>query len=191
VGLYIYASTLYPGGSQADLNSFGFDWKHNYWCNLMNEAGMNGIENPARPIAIGAMIILCISLTAFFFQFGKHYITDKSWGIVFKIASILSMTAAALMFTSYHDLMTILSSIFGAIVVIGIILKVYRRPLSFYKWLGGFNLLLLALNNIVYYTNYGIDHLPLLQKLTFIFVLIWIFGLSLTMVQDKNELKPG
>ncbi|MGB5430515.1 MAG: hypothetical protein WBM94_12640, partial [Eudoraea sp.] len=51
IGLYIYAASLYPGGSQLDSNSLGFDWMNNYWCNLMNENGMNGLENPARPFA--------------------------------------------------------------------------------------------------------------------------------------------
>ncbi|MBT8238589.1 MAG: hypothetical protein HKN51_09070, partial [Saprospiraceae bacterium] len=54
MGLYVYATTLYPGGSQADINSVGYDWGNNYWCNLMSENGMNGLENPARPISLFA-----------------------------------------------------------------------------------------------------------------------------------------
>lgn len=50
--LYYYSSTLYPGGSQADINTIGFDWVNNYWCNLMNEKGMNGELNQARSFAI-------------------------------------------------------------------------------------------------------------------------------------------
>ena len=33
--LYVVAAQYYPGGSQADQASRGFDWVHNYWCNLV------------------------------------------------------------------------------------------------------------------------------------------------------------
>jgi len=49
-GLFVYAASLYPGGSQADINSDGFNWVHNFWCNLMLENALNGRENPARPV---------------------------------------------------------------------------------------------------------------------------------------------
>jgi hypothetical protein len=62
----MYASMLYPGGSQADLQSVGYDWIHNYWCNLMNDQAMNGQSNPAKPFAVVAMVILCLSLLVFF-----------------------------------------------------------------------------------------------------------------------------
>lgn len=76
--LYYYASTLYPGGSQADLHSDGFDWVHNYWCNLMNEKGGNGQINTARRMAIFAMMLLCVSLSVFFVQFAQFFTTDPT-----------------------------------------------------------------------------------------------------------------
>ena len=99
VGLYVFAASLYPGGSQANMNSVGFDWFNNYWCNLMNEKAMNGLENPARPIAITAMIILCASLLLFFIQFAKHYVKNRTWKMIIQILGTLSMISAALIFT--------------------------------------------------------------------------------------------
>mgnify|MGYP000754487863 FL=1 len=66
IGIYIYASQLYPGGSIVDINSIGFDWRNNHWCNLMRESGLNGIQNQARPVAIGGISILCFSMIVFF-----------------------------------------------------------------------------------------------------------------------------
>ena len=188
----MYASMLYPGGSQADLQSVGYDWINNYWCNLMNDQAMNGQPNPAKPFAVVAMVILCLSLLVFFIQFALVFEGGKIWGHIIKWNAILSMSFAMLMFTAYHDVMTMLSSIFGLFVVIGIIRAVYRSNLTIYK-IGGFLcLVLLGINNYIYYSLDGIVVLPLVQKITFVVVLIWILGLNFEMVEmkrKKNRLK--
>ena len=188
VGLYIFSSTLYPGGSQANLNSEGFDWINNYWCNLMNEKGMNGQPNPAKPYSIIAMIILCLSLMFFFIQFAQIYSKSKIWKRIIKTSGIISMSFAILIFTKYHDLMTTLSSIFGLFVVIGIIREVYKSKLSIYKITGVICILILGLNNYIYYTQQFIEVLPLLQKITFAIVLLWIIGLNFEINKKKIKL---
>ena len=117
VGLYLFSSILYTGGSQADINSTGFDWIHNYWCNLLNEKGMNGQPNPAKPYAIFATVVLCLSLIVFFIQFAKTFSKSVFWKQIIIVNGALSMSFATLIFTQYHDLMTIVSSIFGLFVV--------------------------------------------------------------------------
>lgn len=184
-GLYIYAASLYPGGSQADLNSTRFDWINNYWCNLMNENGMNGLENPARPIAIFAMIILCSSLALFFLQFAKYYVEKGIWRLTIQIAGTLSMTSAMLIFTEYHDLLTTISSVFGVLVVVGIFRTIYKSDMKAFKVIAIVCVLLLGVNNFIYYSGNSIEYLPLLQKITFALVLAWIVGLNSKM-KSKN-----
>jgi hypothetical protein len=145
----------------------------------MNEKGMNEQINPARPYAIAAMIILCSSLAAFFVQFALTFAKTALWKRLIAICGTISMILAILIFTEYHDIMTILSSIFGLVVVVGIIKEIYLSRLTFYKITGIICVLLLGLNNYIYYTKSGIEALPLLQKITFAVVLIWILGLSL------------
>lgn len=176
--LYLYSANLYPGGSQADSDSTGFDWLHNYWCNLMNEQAMNGMVNPARPFAITAMVILCGSLAVFFYQFAEFLTKAKTWKLLIRWGGLLSMFFAALMFSPYHDLMTIISSIFGLLVVAGIIKEIYLSSLLLYKVTGAFCLILLGLNNAIYYSTLGIAWLPLVQKVTLVIVLCWIVGLN-------------
>ncbi len=187
VVIYIYSSTLYPGGSQADLNSVGFDWINNYWCNLMNEKGMNGQMNPASPFAISAMIILFISLMLFFIQFARKFATNRIWRITIQTFGTAAMIFAALIFTKYHDLMTILSSVFGVVVVIGIILEIYKSKMIIFKLSGIVCIILLALNNYIYYSGQMIDYLPFIQKITFALVLIWVIGLNYQLT-GKNVL---
>lgn len=176
--LYAYAASLYPGGSQANLQTRGFDWVHNYWCNLTNLAAMNGQANPARPVAIAAMLILCASLAIFFVRFAKAYAPNAFWHKAIQFGGILSMFSAALIFTSYHDAMTIVASIFGVFVVLGIIKAVYNSSLKGYKISGVLCIGLLLVNNYIYYTQNGLAFLPLLQKITFAFVLLWVLGLN-------------
>ena len=187
LGLYIYSSTLYPGGSQVDLHSVGFDWVHNYWCNLLNKKGMNGLPNPARPFSILAMVILCISLMVFFIQFAETYTERKLSKRLIKVSGILSMLFALFIFTKYHDLMTIISSIFGLFVVIGIIRAIYKSELARFKISGLLCILLLGVNNYIYYTENYIEALPLLQKITFAFVLAWIIGLNYEMIKRNRH----
>lgn len=186
MGLYFYASTLYPGGSQNNVNSVGFDWVHNYWCNLMNLQGINGQPNPARPIAITGMVILCTSLALFFIQFANKVATVRSWKVIIKLFGIISMVLAVLIFTRYHDLMTTLSSVFGIFVVIGVIWEIYKSNMPYFKISGLLCILLLIVNNYVYYTQHGIEYLPLLQKLTFVFVLAWIVGINYKMTRKNG-----
>ena len=118
IGLYYYATTLYPGGSQADENSVGFDWGNNLWCNLMSEEALNGLENPASPVALFGMVVLCSSMTLFFFLFANYFEKDRNWNVIIKAAGALAMLSAVFIFTKYHDVMTTILSVCG---VVGII----------------------------------------------------------------------
>lgn len=176
--LFIFSSTLYPGGSQADINSVGFDWMNNYWCNLMRVNGINGAINPARPFALSALIMLCGSIAVFAYQFAEFSNQSEPWKKIIKWGGILSMSFATLLPTEYHDSIIIITSLFGLPVVIGIIKEIYGSNLSVYKASGVICLILIALNNVMYYTNQFIEWLPLIQKITFMLVLIWILGLN-------------
>ncbi len=69
---------LYPGGSQVDVNSKGFSWINNYWCNLLNENAISGQHNPGRPIALTGMAVLCFSLSFFLVCFAKIHGIKKA-----------------------------------------------------------------------------------------------------------------
>ena len=77
--------------------------------------------------------------------------------------------------------MTLLSSFFGLFAVIGIIVEIYKSELHFYKLTGVLCIAILAINNIIYYTEWGIYFLPLIQKISFVVVLAWVGGLTIEM----------
>ena len=164
IGLYVYATTLYPGGSQADINSVGFEWRHNYWCNLMSEDAMNGDENPASPVALLGMVILCSSMTLFFFQFANYFVKDSVWKMTIKISGALAMLSAIFIFTEYHDIMTTILSVCGVVGIIGIIRALHKNDLTFFKISGIICLVVVGVNNLFYYNENLIKYLPVVQK---------------------------
>lgn len=185
LSLYYYASTLYPGGSQANLTSVGFDWMHNYWCNLLNEQAMNGQLNPARPIAITALFLLCLSLAAFFMQFANKLSTNRLWKMAIQRSGAIALFFTLLIFTQFHDLMTTLASLFGSVTVIGIIWSIHKSKMSLFKWSGVLCILLMGLNNYIYYSEHWLAYLPFIQKITFVIVLAWVAGLNLKLTYSS------
>ncbi len=173
IALYITATLLYPGGSQVDAQSPGFSWMNNYWCNLLNEYAVNGQYNPAKPVAIAGMLTLCITLAVFWYLFPLYIKAAKASRSVIQGSGILSMVIILFLFTGMHDMVINLASLFGLIALLGVFLELYRNRWYGLCWFGIFNLLLVALNNYVYYTEGFITYLPLIQKISFASFLLW------------------
>ncbi|MFK7908112.1 MAG: hypothetical protein AB8B69_23475 [Chitinophagales bacterium] len=186
VGLYLYSASLFPGGSTMDLDFVGFDWVHNYWCDLMHFETINGQPNPAEPYAVFALFLLCASVLIFFFMFANVLAPSPKWRRAIQICGTISMIFAALIFTEYHNLMIVLSSAFGLVPSFGIILGIAKSDMNFYKATGVLCVFLLLLNNLFYYSSLYLNILPLIQKITFAIVLLWIVGLNWELARKKN-----
>ena len=104
VSLLLIAIMVYPGGSRADKNSVGFDWKNNYVSNLFTETAINGSHNLSRVWAISGMFFLSITFAVFFTEFSKR-IPSKGAGRVIKYFGIAAMICTFLVVTPYHDTM--------------------------------------------------------------------------------------
>ena len=156
----------------------GFDWRNNYWCNLMRENGLNGIKNDARPIAIVGITILCGSMIAFFFQFANHFEKNKNWKMAIKISGALAMLSATFIFTEYHDVMTTILSFGGIVVIIGMIRALHANQLTFLMVMGIFCMIIIGLNNFFYYNEDLIQYSPVIQKTAFVLILSWTVSLN-------------
>lgn len=188
IGLYLVAALLYPGGSQANPQGIGFSWMHNYWCNLFNTEAINGQPNPARPVALPAMLILCGSLALFWYQLPALFAFSKSGSRMLQGSGILSMTLAGLIVTPYHDLFINLAGLCGLVALIYTFTGLYRQQ---YKGLLGSGcgcLALMGLNNYIYYTRDHLYWLPSLQKVTFAFFLSWVCLLTWQIYRTRKLL---
>ena len=178
--LYVWASFYYPGGSQADAQSTGFSWVNNYWCNLLNSTAINGQTNPAQPIAMTAMVVLCISLAVFWYLFPMISLSKTLSVRITQFTGVAAMGTALLLNSSIdHDLITNLASLMGLVAVVGTLIGLRRLEWNVLFWFGTMNLLLVLLNNLLYYNAELIRYLPLVQKISFAAFLVWLFLISM------------
>lgn len=172
--IYYIASGYYPGGTNINPQTIGFDWTQNYWCDLLNTTAVNGNNNPARILALVGHLFLCSSLILFYSQFASK-MANGAWKLIIRNSGILSIICAFFIFTDYHDFFIGLSSAIGLPALLGITIIIRQSNLTVLKYLGILCLLLFFLNNAVYYSNLGLYYLPLIQKTTFIVVFNWVF----------------
>ena len=170
--LYV-ATRIYPGGSQIDKNSIGFDWSNNYLCNLFDPKAVNGENNSSQYWAIAGMLIICSSFGYFFFDFSKK-INSKKVANAIKFSGIASMFFAFLIVTPYHNQMIITSSFLALISIIYITIYVFKSRLYFFKVLCILCLSSLFVCNYVYYSKIYLEYLPILQKIALFLSVLWI-----------------
>ncbi len=187
--LYILAASKYPGGSQAYDYSIGFDWVHNYWCDLMKEVAYNKIVNPARPIAIAATFLLAFSVALFSIYFPKYLPVSSFWNTATRISGILAMAAATFIFTDLHDLVIVICSLFGLVTIAGVFKGLIHNKEKVHQRIAVFCFFLILMNNVFYYIEYYY-YLPFFQKITFAIILLWLMSINWLFVQ-KNGRTPS
>jgi hypothetical protein len=85
------------------------------------------------------------------------------------------MTSGILLFTKLdHDFITNLASLFGLIAMTGTLFGLHKNGWKMLYYFGLLNLILVGVNNVLYYNKELILYLPLVQKITFASFLIWI-----------------
>ena len=185
--LYIIAALLYPGGSGANKTAIGYSWTNNYWCNLLSEKAINGQINTARPVAVTAMFILGLSLSSFWIQFPTLIQLKRYYKLLIQLAGTVCMLLSFLLLTNVdHDLAINTSSAFGLIAMMGTLGALYQLKWKWLFALGLFDLLLIALNNYLYHSNEMI-YLPVVQKISFLFLLSWFSLISINLYQKSGS----
>lgn len=185
VCLYFLATLNYPGGSQANQFSNGFSWTDNYWCNLLDTKAINGKFNAAKPLALAAMMVLCITLAFFWIWFPVFAGMGKARIQITRYAGIAAMVTAFFLFTGPHDMIINAASLFGLVSVLGTFAGLYQLKWVWLLRMGIFNLLMVVINNICYYNKSLLIYLPVVQKITFLFFLLWISLISLRLSKLK------
>jgi hypothetical protein len=188
--LYFIATALYPGGSQANASSKGFSWLHNYWCNLLNENGINGEFNPGRYFAMTGMLVLCISMAVFWWLFAQLIPFNKRFQIAMQVSAIASACCGFFLFTHFHDVIINITGLLSFIAFAGTFAGLYKTGWQKLFWLGVFNIALIGFNNLIYYNKPYIVYLPVVQKITFLFFLVWICLIDVEL-SKFGELSPN
>ncbi len=189
--LLLFTATLqYPGGSQYNSNSVGYNWQNNYISNLFSPKAVNGLSNTSRPWAICGMLFLCASFTLFFISFSKKIPSKLSANII-KYCGIGAMIFAFLAVTPYHDLAVTVASILIVISVFYIRVFVFTTKLNFLKILCIVCLVVSYSCNYMYYSRYHLDFLPIMQKIDLLIALVWVLCLQYFTAKDDFPKKKN
>lgn len=183
--LYFIASFSYPGGSQFEKDSIGFSWFHNYWCNLLNPIAINGKINHARPIAMMAHIVLCISIWYFFWSVVPCLLSGTQKLYLQIVSSISCFISLLLMTNLNHNIVANMGAFLSVISLIITMKGLWHHHLIAYFYTGLINFFIVAVNTILYYHHEMIYYLPFVQKISFAYFLIWVCGISLVMYKRK------
>lgn len=185
--LYMIAAWRYPGGSQINTQSIGFSWTQNYWCNLLSETAINGQPNNSRPVAMIAMLVLAFTLSFFWYFFPEQVNFTIISRRIIQVAGAAAMLTGLFMTGEFHDMIINLASLFGLIAIAGTFAGLYKLKWNYLLWFGVLNLLLVGLNNLLYYKEGLRLCLPLVQKITFFSFLLWVSLISVKMYRRSLE----
>ncbi len=185
--LFVYSASVYPGGSRIKPSQMGFDWIHNYWCDLMGKLSFDGQQNTSRPSAIVAWISVCVSMLVIFWKSINVFFPRGRWHIIFKITSLLAAVIGLFAFTDYHDLIVAICFPFGAITAIGLTIGLLKSELSFFKYTVWICLVLLSISFFMYFTNIGLNFLGVTQKVTLLVVMVWLVAFHMALFKIDEQ----
>lgn len=177
--LYFGATLRYPGGNQADPLAPGFDWLQNYWCDLLGSEAENGQPNPARPLAILATGVLCAALANFWWHLAGFLAGNVRKRLIFRASSTLSMSTALILFSDFHDTAILISGISGLAAVAATFVVLRQNGLRRQFNFGLCCMVLVAVNNLIYWPKIGLAWLPIVQKITFLAFLGWVAAICM------------
>lgn len=184
VGLYIYASTLYDGGSKVYPDKKTWDWVHNYWCDLIWPTTILGDPNRASRWGIAANFLLCLSTLAFFYAFSSKLAPPTfPWNYIIATFGTIAMICGMLIFSKWHDKVIALISLSGIPAVVGVVYGLIYFDRQNALLFGTIALALILINVYIFYTKKGERHLPFIQKIGFIAVIGWILFMNVLMLE--------
>jgi hypothetical protein len=184
--LYFVAASKYSGGNSFDKHEPGFSLTRNFWCHLLNEKCLNGNVNTGRPYALTGMLVLAATMIIFCWQNASLLPLTKTQAWLMLFSGVPAALILVFIFTDQHDRIINISGLLSAPVLYLILFGLYRKG-SHCLWIWGIgNIVLVLLNNFLYYTSGFLVYLPIVQKLSFLSFLLWFSGVSIGHWKDRT-----
>jgi hypothetical protein len=166
IGLYLFAAAIYPNG---------FDWLRNYWCDLFDYQTPDGQQNPARPVAIAAMPLLCGSYALLWWWLPKLFETQHFRLQLARIFGVISMLLTATLFI-FHEFAINIGSFLGGVALVLTFIELYQAGQKQLFAIGVLCLILSCINYFIYQTKIGLPLLASLQKVAFFIFSSGVWG---------------
>lgn len=178
---YTLAALNYPGGSWVAREQEGFNFWHNYLCDLLDMYAVNGVLNTARFYAITALGLLFAGLFLLWSYLPRLFETKSANQRIMQISGFLSFIMIAFLALGNHDEVIRLAGFFGVLALITCIIELRKAGLkNLFLW-GIICLLVFLTNYYIYETGFFIKSLPVIQKITFLLFIGWFICLDIAL----------
>ncbi len=177
VCLFFVATTYYPGGTTDSAATVGYEWAHNFVCSLFAPVALNGAPNPARYVAIPAMLVLCISIGVLF-KIISNKSTSRIHRKTIEIGGIGSAVYGFLVVTPMHDLMIDIVLPFALVGLLATLHLLYVLRSWRLFFMGSVGIVLLLLSAAMYYGHVFFGLLPVVQKASLAACLGWLLAVN-------------
>jgi hypothetical protein len=184
LALYGLAASLYPGGSKEDKTRPGFDWVRNYWCDLLDDFAHNGAPNPAKKVAITAMLVLATGLGILWYDLPDYLQSNRTNKRLLRFLGIGSMTVAVFLFTPWHNAVVNVAGMLMAGAFIVTFYELRRTGRTGLIAGGAFCLLLWCGTYFIYQTYIFLPALAVAQKIALAACLVWCWVISLNIYRQ-------
>ncbi|WP_133643924.1 hypothetical protein [Zeaxanthinibacter enoshimensis] len=175
---YTLAAINYPGGSWAKPETIHFSIRHNYLCDLLDEYAVNGELNTGRNFAKISLGMLCGSLMLLWSMLPGILKGNKLNHKVMVISGISALGVTLFLTSGTHDLILRIAGLLGTVALVSSYIALWRSGYSVLCILGIAGLVIFGLNYYIYETGYWRSQLPVIQKITFVFILGWMMLLN-------------
>lgn len=176
LGLFLAAAAVYPGGTAQSTTTVGFRWGENFVCALFGATALNGEHNPARPLAIPALLLMCLSLGTVFWRISRRANTRLHRSAI-EIGGPGAMAYGVFVVTPIHNLVVNIGTVFLSVALAATTHMLFvQRQRLLAAW-GGLCIAQLVLSATLYHLDRLDGLLPLQQKLDWLTLVGWLFAI--------------
>lgn len=178
ISCLIVAALHYPGGSPKDPDSIGFIWAENYISDMLEYKAVNGADNPARPLAVAGAVLMGLSTGLGFLRFSRKLVLKKL-SVVIKYGGLLmACTSVLVTIPVLHFPLVNVGIVVNLLVSFYITVTLFKSRLTALKALSVLFLASFYGAAYMFSTRSGLEYMPLVQKITHLFQIIWVLGLE-------------
>ena len=179
IGILMFAASLYPGGTMSSTSTVGYSWTQNFISSLFQARALNGAPNPARFVAMGAMLFICASLGTVFNHVAGTA-KSRAHSKTIQIAGIGAAVYALVIASPMHNVGVNVGLAFSlvALLATNYLLFLERRWLLL-AW-GALCIALTFVSAWMYYGKMLYGALPVVQKVSVASYVGWLLAIYYT-----------
>lgn len=184
---YFIAIQSYPGGSENDLSTIGYNHFHNFLCDANHQITSSGLINDGRTLAIIGHVFLTIGMVCFFYILPEIFNYENKNTRWVKKVGMFTFACFVLMFTKYHDYIVFTTGVFGTIALIPYFIELKHFDKKLFIQLSWFCFLIGVGVFFMYFSKLGYFYLPFIEKIAFVFYSIWVFWVSFIVADNRKK----